>query len=107
MTVMFSRFLLTRPLRDVTQFLQVDLSPAMISTHTPLAGRDAARLDWEYESGISTHTPLAGRDGCGRRQELHVPGFLLTRPLRDVTLVSCNCFTIFEFLLTRPLRDVT
>ena len=35
----------------------------MISTHTPLAGRDAAELINEQTGkGISTHTPLAGRD---------------------------------------------
>ena len=57
------RFLLTRPLRDVTKGLQVFVCCYYISTHTPLAGRDSAREDrietWLF---ISTHTPLAGRD---------------------------------------------
>ena len=35
-------------------------------------------------------------------------GFLLTRPLRDVTVPeNRNCGRVQGFLLTRPLRDVT
>ena len=33
-----------------------------ISTHTPLAGRDAYSAAQHFIVGISTHTPLAGRD---------------------------------------------
>ena len=33
--------------------------------------------------------------------------FLLTRPLRDVTLWAMLYRTFRAFLLTRPLRDVT
>ena len=36
----FLRFLLTRPLRDVTHHLLHRLCNIIISTHTPLAGRD-------------------------------------------------------------------
>ena len=56
---------------------------------------------------ISTHTPLAGRDHF---QLYFLPqqlGFLLTRPLRDVTIIEANDYHIIGFLLTRPLRDVT
>ena len=79
------RFLLTRPLRDVTAVRPLSPKTAPISTHTPLAGRDAR--------------------GCGYLYVVAI--FLLTRPLRDVTsqLVGRTIFT--EFLLTRPLRDVT
>ena len=35
-----TKFLLTRPLRDVTLALSVLLVDLQISTHTPLAGRD-------------------------------------------------------------------
>ena len=55
-------FLLTRPLRDVTEKVMPAVTNAMISTHTPLAGRDK---DWDWTTAftaISTHTPLAGRD---------------------------------------------
>ena len=34
---------------------------------------------------ISTHTPLAGRDREGQPGIQPAPEFLLTRPLRDVT----------------------
>ena len=55
-----------------------------ISTHTPLAGRDINDKGCQHEPSISTHTPLAGRDWdiCPARIN---SGFLLTRPLRDVT----------------------
>ena len=80
---------------------------------------------------ISTHTPLAGRDFyCRTDQTTDIQPFLLTRPLRDVTvkrllqhvqgkisthtplagrdqLLSLPVNYIFLFLLTRPLRDVT
>ena len=55
-------FLLTRPSRDVTKGLTGDVAAIRISTHTPLAGRDAAWL-----------------------KELKTRRFLLTRPSRDVT----------------------
>ena len=78
-------FLLTRPLRDVTWLEDTDPEYINISTHTPLAGRDAestAVFRGEYRflltrplrdvtdiaftcdiaASISTHTPLAGRD---------------------------------------------
>ena len=79
------RFLLTRPLRDVTETIAEALPNMSISTHTPLAGRDEYPLDCfgyyspflltrplrdvtetaeqpQPETAISTHTPLAGRD---------------------------------------------
>ena len=33
--------------------------------------------------------------------------FLLTRPMRDVTLIRSGFFGTLRFLLTRPMRDVT
>ena len=79
---------------------------------------------------ISTHTPLAGRDNCRLLEECKKETFLLTRPLRDVTVpfsfsprpLSISTHTPLAgrdvtelvvssnnggFLLTRPLRDVT
>ena len=60
------RFLLTRPLRDVTGWFVLASLIINISTHTPLAGRDDFRVDSIF----------------WRLRE-----FLLTRPLRDVTHV--------------------
>ena len=71
----------------------------MISTHTPLAGRDLKIESLADSIQISTHTPLAGRDGDGFRAVGHSRGFLLTRPLRGATrsalkrLLSCKIST--------------
>ena len=56
------RFLLTRPLRDVTTNKPTINGVTIISTHTPLAGRDGQTIENVCNSFISTHTPLAGRD---------------------------------------------
>ena len=81
----FFEFLLTRPSRGATQRKYHTTDTTLISTHTPLAGRDdtwhraasrivhfyshaprGARLDFpgidRPLTEISTHTPLAGRD---------------------------------------------
>ena len=34
----------------------------LISTHTPLTGRDSTFPSWSSRKRISTHTPLTGRD---------------------------------------------
>ena len=45
------KFLLTRPLRDVTTAAQVSELLALISTHTPLAGRDGIYgIRWREEA---------------------------------------------------------
>ena len=55
-------FLLTRPLRDVTETAEQPQPETAISTHTPLAGRDPYARIIPFATLISTHTPLAGRD---------------------------------------------
>ena len=57
----------------------------MVSTHTPLAGRDDENGISDVSKMVSTHTPLAGRDDDSFRTAAGSDGFLLTRPLRDVT----------------------
>ena len=59
---MATKFLLTRPLRDVTTLKMNVQNTLIISTHTPLAGRDQADGHADQRLNISTHTPLAGRD---------------------------------------------
>ena len=63
-------FLLTRPSRGATDFEFDEETDSIISTHTPLAGRDASASNII----ISTHTPLAGRDRDGQvcRQDSHI-----------------------------------
>ena len=79
-------FLLTRPLRDVTEEYDNFKLTAFISTHTPLAGRDRnGNISSGVTELISTHTPLAGRDMKLEHFYIGQTRFLLTRPLRDVT----------------------
>ena len=61
-TVPIGQFLLTRPLRDVTKEQGRMSEIKLISTHTPLAGRDSKDETYLAPIQISTHTPLAGRD---------------------------------------------
>ena len=58
----FCKFLLTRPLRDVTLTYGHVCSVLLISTHTPLTGRDIDVMVELSQQRISTHTPLTGRD---------------------------------------------
>ena len=96
--------------RDFAAFCSDDSS--LISTHTPLTGRDKAAgasaaeernfyshapygtwLSFSSSSvysspSISTHTPLTGRDNFLFHKYSSLSPFLLTRPLRDVTLLD-------------------
>ena len=56
------KFLLTRPLRDVTLGNAHYYYNGDISTHTPLTGRDVEQALQYMGIQISTHTPLTGRD---------------------------------------------
>ena len=116
-------FLLTRPLRDVTTAPSLCFHHNTISTHTPLAGRDAG-VRSPYMSGlqflltrplrdvtdfghnenterffISTHTPLAGRDTV-ILVIAPVTIFLLTRPLRDVTYLTSPLNRLLQIIST-------
>ena len=51
--------------------------------------------------------PLAGRDSTRGIITTLFLAFLLTRPLRDVTIISHPFPISSQFLLTRPLLDVT
>ena len=57
-----TKFQLTRPSRGATPSIGYYFAFRIISTHTPLAGRDNGSLHNDNETKISTHTPLAGRD---------------------------------------------
>ena len=80
-------FLLTRLLRGATFTTVGHVFLFFISTHTPLAGRDARpRRGERFFFKISTHTPLAGRDFQMISRGLR-PGISTHTPLagRDVT----------------------
>ena len=106
-SVDIQKFLLTRPLRDVTFAKTIALSHPIISTHTPLTGRDETVYHTFNDQEISTHTPLTGRDAImyamHRIFEISTHTPLTGRDERKFMHLS-NCHT---FLLTRPLRDVT
>ena len=57
---------------------------------------------------ISTHTPLAGRDHFPLCAYLRQDGFLLTRPLRDVTATGFEADHTYQISTHTPLagRDV-
>ena len=127
----FTRFLLTRPLRDVTHIHLWMGWRWWISTHTPLTGRDSFFFTLLLLFIISTHTPLTGRDALSvpAKEPLydfysHAPygtwrynrvsrdtaiGFLLTRHLRDVTHLLCRIIRLSEISTHTPLtgRDKT
>ena len=62
----------------------------MISTHTPLAGRDQDNAKNDIVTRISTHTPLAGRDLPRLPRLYRRRRFLLTRPSRGATQNGIN-----------------
>ena len=120
----------TRPLRGATQRALHYGLRLEISTHAPLAGRDAARNIALAIIAISTHAPLAGRDGisrvlrdlcndfnprapCGARRALLRAStspfeFQPTRPLRGATIWMLKQLPRLErFQPTRPLRGAT
>ena len=73
-------------MRDVTETSTVICRRITISTHTPHAGRDdGVPYSSLNSAAISTHTPHAGRDKSGTVEIAGDTGFLLTRPMRDVT----------------------
>ena len=99
----------------------------MISTHTPLAGRDysavsdffsdieflltrpsrdVTRSDFEWGAilQISTHTPLAGRDHTPDKTSYHLCKFLLTRPSRDVTAVQPSVPYFLQYFYSHAPR---
>ena len=101
------KFLLTRPLRDVTRlYISAILYSSLFLLTRSL--RDVTNPNDEELDGciVSTHTPLAGRD-YKTPSNFASDTFLLTRPLRDVTDIPLYPCAFRRFLLTRPLRDVT
>ena len=121
----------TRPLRGATEHRvdhlvrQLDFNPrapcgarraassgaeeaSEISTHAPLAGRDAPPLLCHNNiEAISTHAPLAGRDNCATSCVNARGEFQPTRPLRGATSLLRGCNKSLTFQPTRPLRGAT
>ena len=75
-SVQLAEFQPTRPLRGATGLWCPFVRASEISTHAPLAGRDAVPAQsGEGAADISTHAPLAGRDLRSRRRALQVCDF--------------------------------
>ena len=111
--VLLKIFQPTRPLRGATITLSFVSDTLNISTHAPLAGRDAqargdGRLEW-----ISTHAPLAGRDrkreyNKVREKKISTHAPLAGRDSKSVQ-ITMHIFAItdkFQMLLHRmpPVR---
>ena len=124
-----SQFLLTRPSRGATTNPVASRRTCMISTHTPLAGRDSVRARDPIFAMISTHTPLAGRDLFAQTiyfLRLHfyshaprgarlvkadrrgaIPNFYSHAPRGARQNVHGLICRLVLFLLTRPSRGAT
>ena len=100
-------FLLTRPSRGATHQANPLPIKALISTHTPLAGRDKTGLVLvPGEPDFYSHAPRGARrtvTGTGNG----LSPFLLTRPSRGATGCRFRIHTGRRFLLTRPSRGAT
>ena len=67
------KFQPTRPLRGATNYGQESSGEGHgISTHAPLAGRDAGLMHRFSTFDISTHAPLAGRDSKSVQITMHI-----------------------------------
>ena len=62
----------TRPLRGATDCAVFAACTYLISTHAPLAGRDADHVAVHLDLRISTHAPLAGRDSKSVQITMHI-----------------------------------
>ena len=78
----------TRPLRGATDCAVFAACTYLISTHAPLAGRDADHVAVHLDLRISTHAPLAGRDAAVDDFTLPSIEFQPTRPLRGATAAA-------------------
>ena len=102
-----SRFLLTRLLRGATTTTEKAADTALFLLTRLLRGATKTKKQLQNSPKISTHTPLARRDAVGRRDHAANLRFLLTRLLRGATGSRGRCCRPLRFLLTRLLRGAT
>ena len=102
-------FQLTRPMRGATHAIAEISKYALISTHTPHAGRNA--FSWVPEFGtveFQLTRPMRGATPCPGGSALRADPFQLTRPMRGATYnIEDNKFYYLLFQLTRPMRGAT
>ena len=100
-------FLLTRLLRGATCKHSACLLDDPISTHTPLARRDAAKsVENADKLNFYSHAPCGARQNAVGRLSDSLQ-FLLTRPMRGATSSRSSHTLRSSFLLTRPMRGAT
>ena len=100
-------FQLTRPLRGATRAGIHAAGIKSISTHTPLAGRDArVQCSQREDEDFNSHAPCGARRKDIRRSS-RGNIFQLTRPLRGATRRASTLNRCSGFQLTRPLRGAT
>ena len=78
-----------------------------ISTHAPLAGRDASACRCRRRSVFQPTRPLRGATARERRGDRVDHRFQPTRPLRGATIVYPKTCASTRFQPTRPLRGAT
>ena len=102
-------FQLTRPMRGATQPLSEKCSAEIISTHTPLAGRDCSTVinTVSATADFNSHAPCGARlwHPCSILQPM--AQFQLTRPMRGATGQRLKMLCVMLFQLTRPMRGAT
>ena len=101
------KFLLTRPLRGATGSLRCPCGRLMISTHTPLAGRDICVIfDIPLNTDFYSHAPCGARPET-RRVSRSKKYFYSHAPCGARPEFFKTARRLREFLLTRPLRGAT
>ena len=92
-----------RPVEEYEPRAEVVFQPTR-----PLRGATRLAPDLLDAEGISTHAPLAGRDAAPGRLIPTVEVFQPTRPLRGATMVDRDFIrAVILFQPTRPLRGAT
>ena len=84
-TRLISPFQLTRPLRGATSCFAADMQQRVFQLTRPLRGATVRWITAASGLKISTHTPLAGRDASIASSITLSKSFQLTRPLRGAT----------------------
>ena len=101
------KFLLTRPSRGATLINVLDPAKVKFLLTRPSRGATSNRRQRRRDHLISTHTPLAGRDIRNTISVLPVQHFYSHAP-RGARLHLLTCVSIcLIFLLTRPSRGAT
>ena len=85
------KFLLTRPMRDVTFLQKLRTGRLMFLLTRPMRDVTFSADGARETRNVSTHTPHAGRDSVALSVLSPISSFLLTRPMRDVTSHMKSC----------------